>query len=58
MVKIKLDGTVEELTADQEIGKFNAIVHKMVKNLEAYTLWNQVLWQAGWQSIRQNLGED
>ena len=43
MVKRKLDGEVDESSADQEIRKFDAIVHNMRK----YGGLHQVLWQAG-----------
>ena len=46
MVKRKVDGAVEESSADREIHKSDAIVH----NLEVGTQWNWVLRQAGRQT--------
>ena len=42
MVKRKLDGTVDESSADQEIRKSDATAHNLQK-----------IWQAGWLTVRQ-----
>ena len=47
MVKSKLDGAVDESSADQKIRKSDATTQP-VKNLEACTQQNPVLQQEGW----------